>query len=306
MLRFGTGDGFCRRPAQRREVRPVGKEELIGYVGVDVGGQSTRVGTFDRRGRLKIISFPTAGDFKEECRKIAAAISQLGLDRVERIGVGSPGPLDWKKRLVYDTPNLPWRKVNFAVLERLTGIAVLLDNDANVAGLGEATLGRGRGKRFIAGFTLGTGIGHFQIKDGRIYHGRLDVEAGHQILDPEGPNCNCGQRGCLEAFVSATAIERLYRKPPHLLDDPSAWRQIAYRLAQGLVNVAVHTSPDILILTGGMVARGRLLLDPLNRYYQRMLQVYPPAYRPPVLPALLGDRAGVVGAIVLACVGHAE
>ncbi|MCS7225184.1 MAG: ROK family protein [Armatimonadetes bacterium] len=282
------------------------REELIGFVGVDIGGQSTRVGIFDQRGRLKVISFPTEGNFRTECEAIVTAIKKLNVDRVRRIGVGSPGPLDWKKRLVYDTPNLPWRKVNFGLLEEMSGWSVLLDNDANVAGLGEATMGRGRGKRFIAGFTLGTGIGHFQVKDGRIYHGRLDVEAGHQILDPQGPKCNCGQRGCLEAFVSAVAIERRYGKPPHLLNDPKAWKEIAYRLAQGLVNVAVHTSPDVLILTGGMLARGRLLFDPLRRYYEAMLKVYPPAYRPPVLAAQLGDKAGVVGAIVLAKVGHSD
>jgi glucokinase len=193
-------------------------------------------------------------------------------------------------------------------LEKLVGCDVLVDNDADVAGLGEALLGAGRGKQFIAGFTLGTGtgIGHFQIKDGRIYHGCLDVEAGHQILDPNGPECGCGQYGCLEAFASAIAIKKRYGVPPHELNDPKAWEEIAFRLEQEVVNTVVFVCPDVLILTGGMLARGEMLLTPLRRFYEEMLKVYPSRYRPPILVGKLGDKAGVVGAIVLAKVGHAE
>lgn len=282
------------------------RRDLVGYVGVDIGGQSTRVGTFDERGRLQVISFPTEKDFRTECELIAAAARQLCPKEIKRLAVGSPGPLDWRKRYLYDTPNLPWKDVSFARLEKLVECEVLLDNDANVAGLGEATLGAGRGKRFIAGFTLGTGIGHFQVKDGRIYHGALDVEAGHQILDPEGPKCGCGQRGCLEAFASAVAIQKRYGVPPHELNDPKAWKEIAFRLAQGLVNAAVFVCPDALILTGGMLARGDMLFKPLFRFYNQMIKIYPEKHRPPILLAKLGDKAGVVGAIVLAKVGHAE
>jgi glucokinase len=306
---MGTGGLRLNRwhPATGKEWSLLQRQELVGFVGVDIGGQTTRVGTFDERGRLRVISFPTEDDFATECERIAEAARQLLPEGIKRLAVGSPGPLDWRtRRLTGKTPNLPWANVRFDRLEKLVGCEVLLDNDANVAGLGEALLGAGRGKRFIAGFTLGTGIGHFQVKDGRIYHGRLDVEAGHQILDPNGPECGCGQRGCLEAFVSATGIEKRYGVPPHELNDPKAWEEIAFRLAQGLVNAAVFVCPDALILTGGMLARGEMLLAPLRRFYGEMLKVYPPRYRPPILTAKLGDKAGVVGAIVLAKVGHAE
>lgn len=282
------------------------RQDLVGFVGVDIGGQTTRVGTFDERGRLRLISFPTEGDFKTECQRIAEAARKLRPEEIRRLAVGSPGPLDWRTRRIYDTPNLPWSGVSFVRLGKLLDCPVLLDNDANVAGLGEATFGAGRGKRFVAGFTLGTGIGHFQVKEGRIYHGRLDVEAGHQILDPNGPECNCGQRGCLEAYVSAVGIQRRYGVLPHELHDPRAWEEIAFRLAQGLVNIAVFVCPDVLILTGGMLARGETLFRPLQRFYREMLKVYPPKYRPPIVPAKLGDKAGVIGAIILARVGHAE
>jgi len=282
------------------------RQELVGFVGVDIGGQTTRVGIFDERGRLRVISFPTEADFATECERIAEAARHLLPEGIKRVAIGSPGPLDWRtRRLLGKTPNLPWADVRFNRLEKLIGCEVLLDNDANVAGLGEALLGVGRGKRFIAGFTLGTGIGHFQVKDGRIYHGRLDVEAGHQILDPNGPECGCGQRGCLEAFVSAMGIEKHYGVPPHALNDPKAWEEIAFRLAQGLVNTAVFVCPDALVLTGGMLARGEMLLAPLRCFYGEMLKVYPPRYRPPILIGQWGDKAGVVGAIVLAKVGHA-
>jgi len=285
----------------------VRRRELVGFVGVDIGGQTTRVGTFDTHGRLRVVSFPTENNFKKECECIAEVTRQLMTHKIKRLAIGSPGPLDWRrKRLLGKSPNLPWANVNFAWLEKLLGCEVLVDNDADVAGLGEAVLGAGRGKQFVAGFTLGTGIGHFQIKNGRIYHGRLDVEAGHQILDPDGPECGCGQRGCLEAFASAVGIKKLYGVAPHELDDPRAWEEIAFRLAQGLVNTAVFVCPDVLILTGGMLARGEMLLAPLRRFYEELLKVYPPRYRPPILAGKLGDKAGVVGAIVLAKVGHAE
>lgn len=284
----------------------ISRGDLIGCVGVDIGGQNTRVGTILPNGRLKLISFCTQHDFDVQLDMLTDAIKRLGVDNMRRIGVGSPGPLDWRKAFVYDTPNLPWCNVSFKKLEQKLGVQVLLDNDANVAGLGEAILGAGKGKRIVAGFTLGTGIGYFHIIDGRIYHGWLDVEAGHQILDPNGPECNCGQSGCLEAFSSATGIERRYGVPPHKLEDQDAWNEIAFRLAQGLVNIAVHTSAQVLILCGGMLARGEMLLKPLRSYYEQMLKVYPKGYRPPVVPAKLGDKAGVYGAIVLAHVGHAE
>lgn len=282
------------------------RSDLIGCIGVDIGGQNTRVGTVLPNGRLKLISFQTQPDFGVQIDMLVDAIKQLGKDGSRRVGIGSPGPLDWRKAFVYDTPNLPWCNVSFKELEQKLGVEVLLDNDANVAGLGEATLGAGKGKRIVAGFTLGTGIGYFHIIDGRIYHGSLDVEAGHQIIDPNGPECNCGQRGCLEAFVSATGIQRRYGVPPHELEDPKAWEEIALRLAQGLVNIAVHTSAEVLILCGGMLKRGETLLKPLRSYYEQMLKVYPKRYRPPVVPAKLGDKAGVYGAIVLAHVGHLE
>jgi len=281
------------------------RSDLVGYVGVDIGGQNTRVGTILPNGRLKLISFSTQPKFSDQIEMLSNAIKELGVSKIKRIGIGSPGPLDWRRAFVFDTPNLPWKNVSFKLLEKRLNIDVLLDNDANVAGLGEATLGAGRGKRIVAGFTLGTGIGYFHIIDGRIYHGSLDVEAGHQILDPNGPRCNCGQNGCLEAFTSATGILHRYGVPPHELEDEKAWDEVAFRLAQGLVNIAVHTSAEVLILCGGMLARGEMLLKPLRRYYEQMLKVYPKRYRPKVLPAKLGDKAGVYGAIVLAHVGHA-
>lgn len=284
--------------------KQISRSDLVGYVGIDIGGQNTRVGTILPNGRLKLISFHTQPKFSDQIEMLSNAIKELGVSRIKRIGIGSPGPLDWRRAFVFDTPNLPWKNVSFKTLERKLNIDVLLDNDANVAGLGEATLGAGKGKRIVAGFTLGTGIGYFHIIDGRIYHGLLDVEAGHQILDPNGPRCNCGQNGCLEAFASATGIQRRYGVPPHELEDEKAWDEIAFRLAQGLVNIAVHTSAEVLILCGGMLARGEMLLKPLQRYYEQMLKVYPERYRPKVLPARLGDKAGVYGAIVLAHVGH--
>jgi Transcriptional regulator/sugar kinase len=122
------------------------RQELVGYIGVDIGGQSTRVGTFDERGRLKVISFKTEPDFKTECERIAEAARQLLPKGIKRLAVGSPGPLDWRKRYLYDTPNLPWQNVSFAQLEKLVGCEVLLDNDAMWLVWAKRLWGRGRAR----------------------------------------------------------------------------------------------------------------------------------------------------------------
>lgn len=265
------------------------------FYGVDIGGQNIRVGVKEGK-KLKKLSSKTSFVFSETIKEIGQMINALGA-RPTAIGIGSPGPLDWRKGIVLKTPNLPWVNVSFSDLGKRFNCPVYLDNDANLAGLGEAKFGAGSGFENVAGFTLGTGIGNFLIRNGEIIHGSLDIEGGHQILDPSGPLCNCGQRGCLEGYISSTAIGRKYHQEPAKIKDPKIWKEISYYLAWGIANLILITSPDVIILAGGMIKRGKILLGPTVKYLAGFVKIVP---IPPVKPASLGEDAGIYGAITLA------
>lgn len=271
-----------------------------GYVGVDIGGQSIRVGTI-RNGELEVRGFETPASYPEARERIIALAREMADGSPRGLGIGSPGPLDWRAGKLLWTPNIPWKEISYAELGEPLGCPVYVDNDANVAGLAEAVLGAGRGAEIVSGFTLGTGIGFFTIMHGHIYHGRFDVEGGHQMLNPEGPVCGCGARGCLEAYASATAIEARTGKRPDQIDDPAFWDEIAGYLAQGVINVNNLIGPDVIILAGGMTQRGDLLMEPLRRKANEWCKILPMA---PILIAELGHQAGIYGGIVLARLGH--
>lgn len=274
--------------------------EFEGYVGVDIGGQSIRVGTI-RKGKLETLDFETPEDYSVAREQIIATVRQLAGGTPRGLGIGSPGPLDWHTGFLAWTPNIPWKEVSYPELGTDLGCPVHVDNDANVAGLAEAVLGAGQGYNLVSGFTLGTGIGFFIVMKGHIYHGRFDVEGGHQKLNPEGPRCGCGARGCLEAYASATAIEARTGKEPDDIDDPPFWEEIGYYLAWGITNINTLVCPDVVVLAGGMIQRGEALFGPIRRYLAEMCKVLS---LPPVVPAKLGPHAGVYGAIVLAQRGH--
>lgn len=276
--------------------------DFEGCVGVDIGGQSIRIGML-RDGDLQVIDLETPADYAIARQEILRAVQQLAGGTPRSLGIGSPGPLDWRTGFMAWTPNIPWKEVDYTELGRALGCPVHVDNDANVAGLAEAVLGAGRGYHVVSGFTLGTGIGFFTVMGGHIYHGRFDVEGGHQVINPgpDAPLCGCGARGCLEAYASASAIEARTGKQPEEIDDPEFWKEIAGYLAWGITNINVLVCPDVVVLAGGMTKRGAVLMDPLLRRLQEMNHVLP---APVVKVAELGARAGVYGAIVLAARGH--
>ncbi|MBI3945983.1 MAG: ROK family protein [Armatimonadetes bacterium] len=278
--------------------------DFEGCVGVDIGGQSIKVGMF-REEQLRIIDLDTPAEYATARGAILGAVRELAGGTPRGLGVGSPGPLNWRTGVMEWTPNIPWRDVAYTELGSALGCPVRVDNDANVAGLAEAVLGVGRGHHVVSGFTLGTGIGFFTVIGGHVYHGRLDVEGGHQVLNPspDAPLCGCGAHGCLEAYASASAIEARTGKRPEEIDDPEFWKEIAGYLAWGITNINVLVCPDVVVLAGGMTKRGAVLMDPLRHRVQEMSCVLPP---PPVEVAELGARAGVYGAIVLAARGHGE
>src|SRR5258706_5872526 len=222
-------------------------------IGVDLGGTNLRISAVDdqgtilekvttgtevARGRDQVISEMCA-DIQQLAAKFKSRASLLG------IGIGVPGIIDLHSGFIHESPNLPgWN--NYPVrdeIERRLGTHVVLENDANAAAMGEKWLGAGRDQDDLCMFTLGTGVGGGLIINGEIWHGMTGMagELGHTTIEPDGPRCGCGNRGCLEQLASATAIMRMAKEAvsrgnaPELAraisDNPEFSSKVGYELA---------------------------------------------------------------------------
>jgi glucokinase len=261
--------------------------------------------------------------------RMVALVESIWPGNVDAIGVSSPGPLDPHAGVVMATPNIKeW--LNFPLTDNLIkrfGVPAYLDNDANLAGLGEWMFGAGRGHHDLLYLTVSTGVGGGVIIEDRLlqgYHG-LAAELGHVTLatDPSAPMCGCGFRGHLEAFSSGTGIERYVAgqleagRASSLTGKPSA-RMIADAARQGdalgreayvrageYLGIAVANylhifDPSIVILGGGVSMSGPLLFEPFEASLHK--HVFHPRYMEGLVitKAELGDDAGLLGALALA------
>lgn len=275
-----------------------------GCAGIDVGASSVKIGVV-AGGSLKQTRFNTPCDWELARSEIVRIVKELGGgSRLNAVGVGSPGPLDWRTGVLGDSPNLEWKGVRYKEhLRRDLECDVWVDNDANVAGLAETLYGAGRGHHVVCGYTLGTGVGYFVVIGGAVHHGRKDVEGGHVVLDPDGPQCGCKKDGCLEAYVGAASIKVRYGVEPKDLKDTRAWEEIARLIALGISQVDRTVCPEVFILGGGVSVRGDALLIPIHKYLQEYSRIYEPV---PVLFAEFGEDAGVIGAVLLAKQGQPD
>lgn len=255
-------------------------------------------------------------------------------ERPAAIGVGCPGWVDLEQGETRFLPNLPsqWRDVPVArILGERLGAPVHLLNDVRAATLGEFTLGAGRGLSTMALFALGTGIGGGVVVDGRLRLGPLGSagELGHQIVDPNGPLCGCGNRGCLEAVASGPAIAaagvRLLRSGQapalHELTGGDAGQvspetmgeaaragdeavtteleRIAGLIGIAAANVVVTLHPELVVLGGGVAGLGDLLFEGVRQTIADRVRVFP-TDDVRVEPAALGTDAGLAGVLVWA------
>jgi len=293
--------------------------------GVDVGGGSIKLGVVSRDGSCReerviaIEGRPAEALFAE----VARTLRSLAGGKPGGVGVGLPGLLEREQGCVSRSPNLPWlervpvQRLLASELE-LPPELVRLENDANVAALGEQWLGAARGEKHVLLLTLGTGIGGGLILDGRLFIGAGQAgEPGHLTIDPRGPPCGCGSRGCLELFASASAARRraLERGLPaeapgdlellahHARERAGAERallaEVGYDLGRGLAAVLVLLDLRTFVFGGGFSAA----LDTLEAGVRRGLAQW--AYGERVasvrlLPAQLGSSAGWIGAARLA------
>lgn len=302
----------------------------------DLGGTHLRAALVDHAGKVSHRSeCPTPA--RASADELITAIADLLVAVVAQAeeapaaaALGTPGLINGDEGKVILAPNIPaFRDLALAapIATRL-GFPVYIENDASVAALGEFRFGAGRGTRHLLHATLGTGIGGGIVIDGRLYRGAKGFagEIGHMIIDPSGPVCACGSRGCLEALVSGTAFgERARRlaasgKSPTLAaiagerpftgadllaaakagEGPAEAeiRHGGHLLGLALGGLANVLNPDAITLSGGLLGMGEMLLGPMRGAIYSI--AYGPASGTPVRLTELGDDAGLLGAAAVA------
>lgn len=281
--------------------------------GIDLGGTQVRVSVADDDGhiigaaktRTGLVANPEA--MAEWAAKQAARIAKGR--KIKAAAIGAPGPIDIQRGVLVNPPNLPtWHNVPLAArVSQALGCPVHLDNDANLAALGEFQQGAGRGTRVMVYLTWSTGIGGGVVINGQLFSGAHGsaCEIGHTIIDPDGPLDSCGQRGCLEAFAGGRNLQRQTGESAAELFDAAARgdaeaRGIVQRAATyigiGLINLANLFDPEMIVIGGGIGRRWALISPTLNEVL-RSSPFITPRRRPKLRRARLGDRAGQVGAV---------
>ncbi|MDA3649260.1 ROK family protein [Saccharopolyspora indica] len=300
-------------------------------IGVDVGGTSVRAGVVDPHGEiLETGRVPTPAGGPELNDAIARTVRSLS-DRypVAGVGLAVAGFVSEDRRVVRFAPHLAWRHVVVAdELAARLGLPVVLEHDANAAAIAEHRFGAAAGARVAALVAIGTGIGAALVLDGQVFRGARGVapELGHLRVVPDGRQCSCGKRGCLERYCSgtalaATAVEMLRAggEPSSLRElrdptgvdvaraaeagDPLARRAVddlARWLGEGLALVADVYDPEVVVIAGGVSASAHLYLDAAREHYAAMITGA--GHRPlaDVVVAHHGDPAAMIGAATLA------
>src|SRR5438270_570396 len=273
--------------------------------GIDLGGTQVRVALARSAGRL-VASIKTMTNLLPTPQAMvdwaAGEIDRhRGREKVRSITIAAPGPIDLKRGALVNPPNLPWQNVPLvAMMSRATGARVHLANDADMAGLGEFHHGAGRGTRNMIYITWSTGVGGGLIVDGKLHRGAHGTagEIGHTIIDPDGPLDNCGQRGCLEAFVSGTALQRETGRPASELFANAARgdrharavvEKAARYMGTALISLTNALDPEMFVIGGG-VSRSWALIQPTMVATLRSSPFIKPARRPRLARA--GRSAG--------------
>jgi len=307
-------------------------------LGVDIGGTNTKFGLVDREGKC-IAEMSIATNAHEPAENLIGRLHEKaeemcrpleGKYKLRGIGIGAPNA-NYYRGTVENPPNLNWKGVVdvSALARKYYDLPVAVTNDANAAALGEMLYGAAKGMKDFIVITLGTGLGSGIVSRGELVYGAdgFAGEIGHTIVDPQGRECGCGQRGHLETYASATGICRTVSELISVRRGESELRSIAPRdltsrmiavaadrgdeiakeafeitgriLGMKLADSVAHLSPEAIILFGGMAAAGALIFDPTKRSLEEHLL---PIYRNKVklLPSGLkeGDTA-VLGASAL-------
>ncbi|MFC3882911.1 ROK family glucokinase [Bacillus songklensis] len=311
-------------------------------VGVDLGGTTIKMAFINHYGEI-IHKWEIPTDISAQGKNIPTDIAKA-IDRklaeigqvkskLAAIGIGAPGPVNSANGSIYVAVNLGWN--NFPLQDRLemeTSLPVVVDNDANIAAIGEMWKGAGEGAKDLLCVTLGTGVGGGVIANGEIVHGVNGAagEIGHVTSVPEGgAPCNCGKTGCLETVASATGVVRLAMAALEKTETSGILREaykenrtitakmifdaakekdelaltvvneLAFHLGLALANLANGLNPEKIVIGGGVSKAGDTLLTPLKEQFKRF--AFPRVAEGAELTiATLGNDAGVIGGAWLA------
>jgi glucokinase len=303
-------------------------------VGIDVGGTKIAAARVGGDGSvLALETLPTpADDVDATLATVVKAARAVLTPDVGAVGIAAAGLVGWQTGELVFAPNLAWRQVPLArLLTSELGVPVVADNDNTAAAWGEYVFGAGRGHEDLLLVGVGTGIGGGIVSGGRLFHGAhgFAAEIGHIVMDPAGPICGCGNRGCWEQLASGQAVTRAARAAVRegaetilveltagdpaqitgpmvtqaardgdavsiaILADVGRWLGVGIG---GLVNVL---DPEIVIMAGGVAEAGDLLLDPARAAYRDTVEAAEMRPDVPIVMAELGHHAGVVGAAAL-------
>lgn len=302
-------------------------------IGIDLGGTNLKAGIVDTDGKiLHRLSIKTNShaDSQIISSQILSLITEIiqSAHRKESdmigVGLGSPGLVDKKGETILFSPNLPrWRNIPIKriVAERFSKPCIL-ENDANAAAWGEKWVGAGKEVRSMVMLTLGTGIGGGIVIDNKLWRGANNVagEIGHMVIQMDGPHCNCGNRGCVEVYASATGMVRRFKdvlksgKTSSLkISDEITAKMINDVALQGdsasldiieetgrylgiaLINIMHVLNPEMIVLAGGMIGSGELLMNPIRQVTQQ--GAFEASYKDTkIVFSQLGNDAGIIGA----------
>ena len=303
-------------------------------VGVDLGGTKIYTALVDLEGNIiKEKTVETLANEGEQAvmgriiDTINYVIDGTDKDSIRSIGIGSPGPLDVKNGIIIQNSNLPFK--NFAIVKTIRetyDLPTYLDNDANVATLGEFMFGAGKGTENMVFITASTGIGGGAVLNGKLFRGATGnaLEVGHTIVATEGPRCGCGNVGCAEAFGSGTAIGKRAKEAvasnvettlknyedvtaKEVFKEAANGDRVAKNILEtsltylgiAVANTITNFDPEKVVIGGGVVNGGDIVLDTIRKVVsERCMKTLVESCT--VEKAVLGGKAGVLGAAALA------
>ena len=307
-------------------------------IGVDIGGMSIKAGLVKDGRIIADNRRVTASTAEESVKNLIVQINDLlsenslTLNDIAGIGIGCPGLISSKEGVVCHISTMKWHDFPIVgILKKTFNTKIAISNDANVAALGEATFGAGKTYKNSVMLTLGTGIGGGLIIDNKIYEGGFSkgAELGHMVIKIGGESCGCGRRGCLESYASATALIRMTKKAMEENHESLMWKFVdgdinkvdgrtsfecakkgdkaanqvvndfVMYLSEGIMNLANIFRPEAFIIGGGVSAQGRYLTDKLTAYCEKFDFGYESAPKSEIVPATLGNDAGIIGAAAL-------
>ena len=312
------------------------------YIGIDVGGMSIKAGVADINGNvLHKTTIVTRGNYDAEYtisndihKLIVKLLDEANIpeEKIAAVGIGQAGSIDSERGIINYWNNIPMKNVHVVEeLKKWHKMPVFIDNDANVAALGECVFGAAKGLRNVMLVTLGTGVGSGIIIDGKIYRGEYGAgaEAGHMRIVMNGEPCTCGGRGCWEAYASVSALIRqtkaaMEKHPESMMcslaaemgevngitsfkaaraGDKAALEVVARYIeyvGTGLISLQNIFRPQIFLIGGGISKEGEFLTAPLEKFVQDGMFDKETGDPVKIRPAALHNDAGILGAAALA------